>query len=313
MIRTAQSLISLWINRRRQQIVLARAVYGFSGYGHPVLRVEPANRLLSARLKESKPLMVTRLGNSELDAMSFWHFHRGNSREHYPMRVAKRMGLCAGLFPVTDDSLDRFSQLYSEAVRKTDIMGVWFNKHEDYFCRNYCGQAELVELRGIEPYFSRCPWSAHLAGRKVLVIHPFAQTIERQYKSVRKHLFKNPKVLPPFELKTVRAVLSLANHTSGFSDWFEALAHMQQEISEVDFDIALIGAGAYGLPLAAYIKGLGKQAVHMGGATQLMFGIKGKRWDGVKDVARFYNEYWVRPLPEETPAEAGVVEGGCYW
>jgi hypothetical protein len=33
----------------------------------------------------------------------------------------------------------------------------------------------------------------------------------------------------------------------------------------------------------------------------------------VKDVARFYNEYWVRPLPEETPAEAGVVEGGCYW
>ena len=41
-----------------------------------------------------------------------------------------------------------------------------------------------------------------------------------------------------------------------------------------NFDIALIGCGAYGFPLAAFVKGIGKKAVHIGGPLQLFFGIK---------------------------------------
>lgn len=47
----------------------------------------------------------------------------------------------------------------------------------------------------------------------------------------------------------------------------------------VDYDIVLLGCGAYGFPLAAYAKRRGKQAIHMGGSLQLLFGIKGKRWE----------------------------------
>ena len=75
------------------------------------------------------------------------------------------------------------------------------------------------------------------------------------------------------------------------------------------FDIAIIGCGAYGMPLAAYCKQIGKKAVHLGGATQLLFGIKGKRWDNYS----LYNDYWVRPLESETPRNAGKIESGCYW
>lgn len=64
---------------------------------------------------------------------------------------------------------------------------------------------------------------------------------------------------------------------------------------KIDFDIALIGCGAYGMPLASFIKGMGKQAVHLAGWTQILFGIKGKRWDDLPYVSKFYNNAWVRP------------------
>ncbi len=110
-----------------------------------------------------------------------------------------------------------------------------------------------------------------------MVIHPFEETIKSQYKK-RKDLFENQDILPSFELITLKAVQTVAGTKSQFGSWCEALEYMERQIKQIDFDIAILGCGAYGMPLAAYIKRLGKQAVHMGGVTQLLFGILGKRW-----------------------------------
>lgn len=88
---------------------------------------------------------------------------------------------------------------------------------------------------------------------------------------------------------------------------------MKKQITGAEFDIAIIGAGVYGLPLAAFVKSLGKQAIQMSGATQILFGIKGKRWDSDLVVSKMYNDYWVRPLAVETPPQIQKVEGGSYW
>ena len=76
---------------------------------------------------------------------------------------------------------------------------------------------------------------------------------------------------------------------------------MKDEISNKKFDIALIGCGAYGLPLAGHVKRLGKIGIHMGGCLQLLFGIKGKRWDNNPSVNKFYNDNWVRPSNNDIP------------
>jgi hypothetical protein len=68
-----------------------------------------------------------------------------------------------------------------------------------------------------------------------------------------------------------------------------------------------------GFPLAAHVKRMGKKAIHMGGATQILFGIKGKRWDTHPVIGAMYNEHWVRPALEDVPQQANKVEGGCYW
>ena len=95
---------------------------------------------------------------------------------------------------------------------------------------------------------------------------------------------------------------------------------MKKEIDKVDYDVCLLGCGAYGFPLAAHCKRKGKQAIHLGGILQLLFGIKGKRWETdpgyINDfpyASTYYNEYWVRASAMETPQKANDVENGCYW
>ena len=87
---------------------------------------------------------------------------------------------------------------------------------------------------------------------------------------------------------------------------------MITDIQKLNFDIAIIGCGAYGFPLAAAVKRMGKQAIHLGGATQLLFGIRGNRWEN-SELRRFFNEYWVKPGIDEIPSHAGKIENGCYW
>jgi hypothetical protein len=146
-----------------------------------------------------------------------------------------------------------------------------------------------------------------------LVIHPFTESISRQYNSNRGKIFSNPNVLPKFELFTVKAVQSIAGNKTAFNNWFEALDYMFIEAIKIDFDVAIIGCGAYGLPLAAKIKQYGKKAIHLGGATQILFGIKGNRWDKIPEISQLYNDYWIRPLNSEKPQYVDKVEGACYW
>jgi NADPH-dependent 2,4-dienoyl-CoA reductase/sulfur reductase-like enzyme len=87
---------------------------------------------------------------------------------------------------------------------------------------------------------------------------------------------------------------------------------MYSEVERVDFDVALIGAGAYGMPLAAHAKKLGKKAVHMAGVTQILFGIRGRRWEK-PPLTDFFNDSWTRPLAEETPPGFESVDQGAYW
>ena len=173
----------------------------------------------------------------------------------------------------------------------------------------------LVELGCLEPFRYQHPWSYLLKGKRVLVVHPFTQSITKQFQDKRKLLWGNPEVLPEFELKTVKAVVSIGGAKVPFATWFDAYQSMCDQITRVEFDVAIIGAGSYGLPLASFIKRLGKQAVHMGGVSQILFGIKGKRWETEYAGCPWlrFNEHWIRPSETETVKDHTRFENGCYW
>lgn len=313
------------ILRRLRRVLASRQEPPEFGGGLPVsLRGQEASDALRDRLLAPAPCMIARFGNIELHAvLTYWHQTQrsfaanawGYVRGQLPVfwwdeQTKSRMSLNTGFFPATEKALDAFAERYLRDLGEIDVLGSWL--HEENDLAEVLKPGLVVPLPDLEPYFHRVPWTRALENRTVLVIHPFAESIRRQY-AQRTVLFPDPNLLPAFELKTLPAVQSIGGGAIGYGNWFEALDGMCREIEHTDFDVALIGAGAYGLPLAAHVKRLGKKAVHLGGATQILFGIRGRRWDDHPVIKRFYNEHWVRPLPEETPSRSQAVESGCYW
>ncbi|GGG21685.1 hypothetical protein [Paenibacillus abyssi] len=305
-------LMKLPILRVFKAVVIKRIRKLRSNYGKEIIMPSKGNELIEKLLKSNSPFMVARLGSTELECVTEY-LNKNNSDRGWNEGIRKKICTLSGFFPSDDSSLDRFSKEFLEHVKNVDVMGVWYNPNEDVICRQFCSNASLVSLTSLEPYYHSDPWSKSLVDKKVLVIHPYAETIKHQYQYKRESLFTHTNVLPHFDLQTIQAVQSIANNKTDYNSWFDAYGYMCDEIAKRDFDVAIIGAGAYGLPLASFIKNMGKQAIHMGGATQILFGIKGKRWDDHKIISSFYNDDWVRPSSNDIPQNYKNVEGGCYW
>lgn len=276
-------------------------------YPSVVLSAEEGNSLLKQKLQENTPFMATRFGANEIG-----YAYRSVHGLRIPFKLRHSIAN-TGFFPADDKKLlEKFSEIYLKSAENTDLMGIWnSSEYEGTAISEFCPQTTLAKMIFLEPYYFSDPWSSALKGKKVLVIHPFAKTIEKQY-AKREQLFENKEVLPEFNLLTFKAENTIFGHDK-FKNWFEVFDHSCEEISKIDFDVAIIGAGAYGLPLAAFIKRMGKQAIHMAGATQILFGIKGRRWDDHPIISNFYNGSWVRPDATETPEKHKTVENGCYW
>lgn len=284
---------------------------GFSSYaGRKLLKPDVGNQEIKKMIESGEPFAVARFGSVELSAVV--------RRE--AMRLTKAAPdtdkeLCtnAGFFPENTEYIDKFSKMILEEISQIDLLGIWHNPEEEYIVERYMPKARVTPIEAIEPYVYEEPWSSALKGKKVLVIHPFEESIQEQYKKHEK-LFKNPNVLPDFQLQTLKAVQTQAGECDErFRSWFDALDYMKEQMDQIEYDIAIIGCGAYGMPLAIHAKRKGKQAVHMGGATQILFGIKGRRWDDNAIISQFYNEFWIRPNQNEMIQKRDMIENGCYW
>lgn len=294
-----------------------------------------ANDMIYKLLSDDKACMISRFGtieigivnnyltvhsNESLFRKSFNYITDNTGLPWWDKLYYKSMHLNAGIFPTNIETLERFSERYLQDIPYIDLLGS-FNYAERFMPLRR--DVINVHLECLYPFFVDNPWTRVLEGKKVLVIHPFVATIQHQHKQ-HTNLFDNPMVYPDYQLITLKAVQSNAGAEVPFSNWFDALRFMEDEISKIDFDFSIIGCGAYGLPLAAHIKRLGKKAIHLGGGSQLLFGIKGKRWDNnsyrgpnspnlMTNYSKLYNPYWTRASNSETPKGANRVEGACYW
>lgn len=301
-----------WINMVLRFVDTTKLV-GIKYAGGRLHSADQGNQWIKQSILSGKPFMAGRFGNSEMGPVIMRECNRGSEEER--AEADRHICIDAGFFPYDSRAIDRYREIFLESIPSMDLMGIYFFiNNEEYMIDKYMDRPYCALPRCMEPFYHKEPWSNALKGKRVLVIHPFTETIERQYEK-REELFANPDVLPEFELKTIRAVQTAGGQADArFKDWFEALDWMKQQIASIDFDIALLGCGAYGIPLQAYIKSLGKQSVYVGGGLQILFGIKGKRWDSHPEISRFYNEHWVRPDRTEYIENSRFMEmGGPYW
>ena len=287
---------------------------------------EEANEILKNIILKNEPFMCARFGSTESRAIlnfqlkkkQITDFHaslkhiRGKMNIYWKEhpKFLNNLTELSGFFPKDENLLEIFVNLYISDIKNLDLLGVW-NEYEEFL--QVPEDTKLCKIRELEPWFYNKPWTAALEGKKVLVIHPFEETIKTQYQR-KDELYKNSKILPNFELKTIKAVQTLAGEKSEFNNWFEALESMKSQMNNIDFSPASVGCGAYGFPLASHAKKMGKIGIHLGGVTQLLFGIKGKRWEEWKhytELRKNEGESWV--YANEIPKDYKKVENGCYW
>lgn len=303
--RTNSSSISM-----KDEVKLKRSKGYFNGK-KPVfpLADSAAVKCIEDKIEAGEPFLFSRWGRVE--ARAVLDYVMG-----FPGKVEDSLMNNAGVFPLDPDIIRFFSEESIAAAKEIDILCAWFHNFdgEDKLFRWYSPEAVIVGSSVYYPFFPESAWTRKLKGRRVLVIHPFAELMEKQYKN-RALLWENEEILPEFDLITYKAVQSLGGN-SGYASWAEALNKMKRDIEELEFDIALIGCGAYGMPLGGFIKNkMHRQAMHIGGTLQVLFGIKGARWEGepYNYDKKLYNEFWVRPGEKLKPQNYMDVEGGCYW
>jgi hypothetical protein len=280
---------------------------------------DAVNLLMSDLLCGDAPFLVARMGG--IETMVCWcHLRKSFLRLRvgsvYGRALNRAAAINAGIAAPDDRSLDRFSSVYLGAIPFADVLGVW-NVRGMYEIveRLRAPNATFTDLAALEPWQAhktgKSPWTKALESKRVLVIHPFARSIEAQY-ARRAEIKTTADILPRFDLQTLMPPITFAG-CSNQHTWEFNFQRLAAAVGKHSFDVALVGCGAYGLPIAAFIKQLGRQAIHLGGAIQLLFGIRGNRWEQRDFFAELMDDTWVRPLESERPGGANTVENACYW
>jgi hypothetical protein len=268
-----------------------------------------------------KPFTVGKIGANELNSM-WYMFLKENDMNHpyipYETRFLFNITRQAGIYPDNQEFVDTFLKRFHSYLKDLDICAIWnqtpeFEMNVMKTCNPNFKQIELID---IEPFNFDIHWSYCLRGKKVLVISSLSKSIETQYK-IKDKVWPNG-LLPDFELitlpfPTMYYLVNPDKQKEYPENSLKLLDTFIDKMKEIDFDIVLVGAGAYSIPLIVEAKRIGKIGIHLGGGLQIVFGIKGCRWDNHQKISKFFNSHWKRPYPEEIPENSQIVEGSAYW
>ena len=292
----------------------------------PILEGSNAFSKVRDELVGPGPAAIGKLGTIELE-LAYYRFK--TKREQRPIPEQLLVPLCrnAGMFPPTQETALKMADELLKSLLFFTITSPWWSIPQSIELYNTLSRsANFVTLQALECFLSPDPnhwWTAAIpSNTKVLIISPFSSSIERQIPNLDKIWAARPGLWnPTIQFKTIKFPLSYGTQsqeiqkemTDRWSDSLGLLAWVKEQMDSIDYDIVMIGAGIYSLPLMAFAKQRGKKAIHLGGSTQLFFGIRGGRWDTMAEFQPLFNEHWIRPALDERPVNYASVEKGCYW
>ena len=266
-------------------------------------------------------LLVGRFGTIEFDVC--WESEKGFITKDMAAVLERN----AGVFPSSIDSVQRWVSATKEAVQGADILATgWYApiiKREQTLLTNWSWSGKQIALRGIEPYYSSLPlrWTNTLEGQKVCVVSSFTRSMAAQLEKGEEAIWPGAGSIWPRYVKwswvntgyAPSMSLGKASWAEDPESWEEAVAYVVGNVMNTGARIVLIGCGGLGMIIASELKRRGKICIVMGGAIQVLFGIKGGRWKNHGFISKLWNEEWVYPSADETPGGACFVENSCYW
>ena len=262
------------------------------------------------------PFFIGRIAGIELQTA--YHLHTGSL--HQIVKDKEELENNAGIHLKGGASLAMYCKKLVESYEHCTHIAEW-DKSGDVFEKTGKSQEWIAEKTphiskidalSLEPYYFQDSWMPHIKGKRILVIHPFASTFEKQVPKL-KEIFPNRSWFEDCSFEMIKPPMTMAgNH--GNKDWQEHLAEFLPKLDDIEFDIALVAAGGYGMLISDYLFTERKKSVfYIGGALQIFFGVIGKRWFTNSTIMKLVNDSWTRPAMEERPQQYTKVEKGCYW
>jgi len=280
-------------------------------------KAQKDNLYIKEIIQQNKPFFIGRIAGCELKVA--YCFQQGNLFDI--VDELRELENNAGIYTQTNESLKEYTKRLIEAYEHCTVIAEW-EQGGKVFAHTGSGQEYIskrtpktpkIDARALEPYYFKDNWMNQLKGKKILIVHPFSKTFEKQVKNLKK-IFPGKSWFEDCEIQFAQPPLTLAGNHEG-KDWKDHLTPFLESLREkTNFDIALVAAGGYGMLVSDYIyKEMNKSVMYIGGALQLFFGVIGKRWFDNKDVLKLVNDDWIRPSKEEKPNNFTNVEKGCYW
>ncbi|WPJ97367.1 hypothetical protein SH580_06550 [Coraliomargarita algicola] len=285
----------------------------FKYLGSPKQSGDAFNSWMAEQVKKEEPTCVCRLGSVELSALRHYIEYEGYSKDNDSVGVLNNLFNNAGVYPNEPTSFNAFAKTYLNDLPLADLVGIWYNPGERATLEQYAPCAHFTELQNLEPYYFNQSWLNSAKGKRFLIITPFIKTARSQVAQLKAIWPQYKGLFHEAAFEFIKAPAHAAMVTPSHLNWSTALDALKAQMDTIDYDVLIVGAGAWGLPLAVHAKRTGKIGYHLGGSTQLLFGIKGKRWDTHPIISKLYNDHWVRPYESEIPKKANLVEEGCYW
>ena len=286
------------------------------------------NDWISSKLKSDEIFSCVRLGNTEHILIEYIL-----SGQKIPDRWVSYTHL-AGIFPHTYEFCrDGYYPKIDQALEKSDAIGHPGASSDDFFelfkKKYLTNTISFTQCQFLDPIYLLDyvdPWTKYLKGKKVLVVNSSASSIKKQWNSIKNIWKDDLEKICPFDLvEVIRSPFapSVCGGDLYFNDvkienWVQSSEMLCSMIDDVDYDIALIGAGAYAPLLASFIKSKNKSVITTCGSTQLFFGVKGKRWSkNVTKHSELFDENWIYPIEEDLPMNLKFIEsfegGDAYW
>lgn len=277
---------------------------------------------LQSALLSGRGSLIGRFGSTELTNVCLSLQKDGGGPLEERAIILERY---SGIFPATPETLNQWFTVYMASISQVNtIVAAWYTplaRPEWTLLDTFCPMAHRVPLRALEAYYSAPThhWTRILAEQKVCVVSSFAETMKTQCTKAEEIWPQCPTLLPNAEWSFVRSFYppriarGQCEWPSGISSWDAAVTYLFNEVMKTGAQIVLLGCGALAMPLGARLKKEGKLCVVMGGAIQILFGIKGKRWENHEYISALFNDAWVYPDDSEIPGGAKYIEDGCYW
>jgi len=284
--------------------------------------MEQNAKYICSLFKSDKPFLIGRNGTIELQVVSKYF-----CKIPITQLELNKLELNAGIFPTSSDYIKDYCLEYIEALQNTDAIAEgWYEplkKIEEDMLNILNPNRYKLLLRNLEPYYVKpeLRWTQYLSGKRVAIINSFAETCEQQTYMSKAIWPKNTNSLHPQDTIWIPIKTYYSPRLAkGCAEWPLYIKHYQDAIDSIvtrtlesRATVAIIGCGGIGMIIGSILKNAGIQCIVMGGATQILFGIRGRRWDNHEVISKFFNDAWVIPNPDSIPLNYALVEGGCYW